>query len=212
MKVKVCGITNQADAALAADEGADLIGLVLHRGPRRVDLRTARDIVRRLPRTVEAVGLFQDQPIDEMKSALAETGLAAAQLNGQEPPDVAAALGVRVIKTFTTFTNESLERLRRYDTYAFLLDVPRGATGRSRIDLDWAVVAKKVGRVIASGRLTPEDLFDIVRKLRPWAVDAGAWTEIVPGRKDRMKVRAFVQAARAAHADTERIRVKVVAR
>ena len=209
MKIKICGITTAADAAMVADEGADMIGLVFAPGPRRVDVRAARDIARRLPKSLDAVGVFEDQPLDVVKAILAETGLRTAQLNGQETPDFAAALGVNVVKTFTAFTDESLARLRQYDTYAFLLDVPRGNRERTSIDLDWAKVAKKSGRIIASGRITPESVFEVVRKLRPWAVDAGPFTEIVPGRKDRMKVRALIQAGRAAHADTERVKVTI---
>lgn len=209
MKIKICGVTTVADALMAADEGADLIGLIFARSPRRVDVGTARDIVRRLPKTVEPVGVFLDQPLEEVRSILAETGLPTAQLHGNETPEFAACLGVRAIKTFTSFNDDSLARLRAYDTYAFLLDVPKGSGERTHIDLDWAVVAKKFGRVIASGRLTPESVFDVVRKLRPWGVDVCSGTEAVPGRKDRAKVRAFVQAARASQRDTERIKVKV---
>ncbi len=209
MRIKICGVTTVSDGAMAADEGADMIGLVFAPGPRRVDVRTAREIVRRLPKPVEPVGVFQDQPLDQVRSILAETGLRTAQLHGQESPEFAASLGVNVIKTFTAFTDESLARLRQYDTYAFLLDVPRGSQERTAIDLDWAKVAQKYGRIVASGRITPESVFDVIRKLRPWAVDAGAFTDAVPGRKDRMKVRALIQAGRAAHADTEKVKVTI---
>jgi phosphoribosylanthranilate isomerase len=209
LKIKICGVTTQADAAVVAEEGADFLGLIFARSPRRVDVKTARDIVRRLPRSIEPVGVFMDQPLDEVKSILAETGLTIAQLHGSENPAFASALGVKVIKAFTAFTEESLARLRLYDTYAFLLDVPKGSNERTRIDLDWAAVAKKHGHVIASGRLTIESVHEVVRKLRPWAVDVCSATEIVPGRKERSKVRAFVQAARTSAADTERIKVRV---
>jgi phosphoribosylanthranilate isomerase len=209
LKTKICGITTPADALMAAEEGADMIGLIFARSPRRVDVTTARDILRRLPHTVEAVGVFQDQPLEEVKSILAATGLQVAQLHGAETRDFAHALGVKVIKTFTSFTDITLKQLAGFDSYAYLLDVPKGENERTRIDLDWAVVAKKYGRVIASGRLTPETAFEVCRKLRPWAVDVCSATELVPGRKDRAKIRAFVQAIKIARQDSERIKVKV---
>ena len=209
MKTKICGVTTPADALMAAEEGADMVGLIFARSPRRVDVTTARDILRRLPHSVEAVGVFSDQPLDEVKSVLAATNLQVAQLHGSETREFALALGVKVIKTFTSFTDATLKQLADFDSYAYLLDVPKGENERTRIDLDWAVVAKKYGRIIASGRLTPETAFDVCRKLRPWAVDVCSATEIVPGRKDRAKVRAFVQAIRIARQDSERIKVKV---
>src|SRR6185503_5402477 len=109
LKVKICGVTTPGDAAMAAEEGADLIGLVFSRSPRRVDVRTARDIVRRLPKSVSAVGVFENEPLDQVRAILSETGIEGAQLNGQETPEFCSALGVNVIKTFTTFTDESLK-------------------------------------------------------------------------------------------------------
>lgn len=194
---------------MAAEEGADMVGLIFARSPRRVDVTTAKEIIRRLPRAVEPVGVFMDQPLAEVKSILNDTGLRTAQLHGDETPDFARSLGVNVIKTFTSFTDDTLETLRRFDVFAFLLDVPKSETARTKIDLDWATVAKKYGRIMASGRLTAESAFDVVRKLRPWAVDVCSFTEIVPGRKDRAKVRAFIQSVKVAHQDSERIRVKV---
>lgn len=209
MKIKICGVTSPSDGVMAADEGADMVGLIFARSPRRVDVVTAREILRRLPKSVEAVGVFLDQPAAEVRSILSESGLQIAQLHGGESPEYASSLGVRVIKTFTQFTDDTLGQLRRYDTYAFLLDVPKGGAERTKIDLDWAVVAKKHGHVIASGRLTPEGVHDVVRKLRPWGLDVCSATESVPGRKDRAKLRQFIQAARASQADTERIKVRV---
>lgn len=208
MKIKVCGITSAHDAQAAAEAGANLVGLIFARSPRRIDVRTAKDILRRLPRTLEAVGVFMDQPIEDVKSILNETGLEIAQLHGAEDPDYARSLGVRVIKTFTSFSDESLAQLRRYDCWATLLDVPKSGN-RSRIDYDWALLAKKHARVIVSGRLTPPSVHDAVRRVRPWGVDVCSATEAVPGRKDPAKMKAFVAAARAAERDTERIRVTV---
>ena len=110
MNVKICGIATAREAESAVSEGADLLGFVFMRGPRRADPRLVREIVRTLPEHVSAVGVFRNPSLEEARSVAAESGIAAAQLNGNEPPEFAAALGVRVIKTFATFTRQSLER------------------------------------------------------------------------------------------------------
>jgi phosphoribosylanthranilate isomerase len=209
LKIKICGVTSVADALAAAEEGADFVGLIFAKSPRRIDAATAREVVRSLPETVTPVGVFMDQPFTEVRATLLQTGLRFAQLHGAESPDFAATLGVHVIKTFTNYTDESLEELRKYDTYAFLLDIPKGATARASVDVHWATCAKKFGRVILSGALTAETVGELVRHVRPFGVDACRATERSPGKKDRGKLHEFVQAVRLADQVTTKIKVKV---
>lgn len=198
MNVKICGIATAREADSAVSEGADLLGFVFMRGPRRADPRLVRDIVRTLPGNVSAVGVFRNQTLEEARSVAAETGIAAAQLNGNEPPEFAAALGVRVIKTFATFTRPSLERLARYDSFAYLAD----PGGKGAVDADWAVCAKKFGRVMISAPSDFGALHELIHRVRPWGVDAA-------GLKDPAQVRALVSAVRAAEHDTQKIRVTI---
>lgn len=211
LKVKICGVTRPADALLAAEAGADYVGLIFAKSPRRVGAREAREIVRVLPKGVEAVGVFMNQPLAEVREALKESGLRLAQLHGHEDPEFCRATGVSFIKTFDTFSESSLERLKAYDAFAFLLDLPKGAgpKGRPRIDHQWALVAKRHGKVILAGKLDPENVGAAVRRVRPWGVDTCRCTESSPGVKDPSKVRDFIQAARLAHKETTRIKVRV---
>ncbi|MBI4565476.1 MAG: phosphoribosylanthranilate isomerase [Planctomycetes bacterium] len=209
MKIKICGITTPQDAAVALEEGADFLGFIFNRGPRQADARVVREIVRRIPRHAEGVGVFTDQPFDEVRSVLEQSDLTIAQLHGAEPPEYAAALGVRVIKTFTSFTRQSLGELAKYDSFAYLLDVPRGYAARSQVDPDWAVCAKKHGRIIVSGGLDSGNVREVIRRTRPYGVDVCSWTDRSPGVKDPDKIRAFIRAARWAVQDTERIKVTV---
>ncbi len=206
--VKICGITRVADAVAAAEEGADYVGLIFARSPRRVETKLAHDVLWNLPRGVEAVGVFMDQPLEEVRRVLDATGLKIAQLHGDESPRFCKELGVPVIKTFDTFGDGSIEQLKKYDSFAFLLDVPKGAGARTQIDPEWALVAKRHGRVILAGKLGAGNVGDLVVKVRPYGVDACSGTEQSPGVKDRSKVRDFIQAARAAHKETTRIKVK----
>lgn len=209
LKIKICGITAIADAEAAAEEGADFVGLIFAKSARRVDVPTARDIVRSLPPTVTPIGVFLDQPLEEVRGILAQTGIHFAQLHGAESTDYAAALGASVFKTFECYSDETLETLRKYDVYAFLLDVPKGIMSRGSIDAHWAICAKKFGRVILSGGLTANTVGEIVRKVRPFGVDVCRATESEPGKKDRHKIRDFIQASQVAEHETATIKVKV---
>ena len=208
LKVKICGITSVADALLAAEEGADYIGLIFAKSARKVDTKRAHDVLWNLPKGVQAVGVFMDQPIDEVRGILDATGLKIAQLHGAESPRFCKELGVQVIKTFDTFSDGSLEKLKSYDAYAFLLDLPKGAGARSHLDPGWATLAKRHGRVMLAGKLTGQNVGELVVRVRPYGVDSCSGTEKSHGVKDRAKVREFIQAARAAHKETTRIKVK----
>jgi len=210
LKVKICGVTRPADALAAAEAGADYVGLIFAKSPRQVAVRVARDIVKALPKGVEAVGVFMNQPLEAVRAAIKESGLRFAQLHGDEDPDFCRATGVAVIKTFDAFNEPSLERLKAYDAFAFLLDLPKGAgaKGRARVDHEWALLAKRHGKVILAGKLDPENVGAAVRKVRPWGVDTCRCTEKAPGVKDPSKIRDFIQAARFAHKETTRIKVR----
>jgi phosphoribosylanthranilate isomerase len=198
VNIKICGISSRRDADLAVAEGADLLGFVFMKGPRRIDPREAREIVKSLPANVNSVGVFRNQPQDEVRSVLAESGVGAAQLNGGEPPEYAAALGVRVIKTFPTFTRRSLEDLARYDSFAYLAD----PGSRGAVDADWAACAKKFGRVMVAAPADFGALHELIHRVRPWGVDA-------TGVKDPERIRALVGAVRAAEQDSQKIRVTI---
>jgi len=210
LKIKICGITRAADAVAAAEEGADYIGLIFAKSARKVDIKTAQEVLWNLPKGVEAVGVFMNQPLEEVRRILDATGLKTAQLHGDETPRFCKELGVAVIKTFDTFNDGSLNKLKRYDAFAFLLDLPKGggAGARAQVDPEWAVLAKRHGKVLLAGKLTADSVGEMVRRVRPWGVDVCSATEKSPGLKDRAKVRDFIQSAREAFKETTRINVK----
>lgn len=200
MKIKICGVTSVADARVCADEGADYVGLIFAASsPRRVDVAAARRVARALPSNVEPVAVFQDHPMEEVRGILQAAGIGIAQLHGRETPAYARALGVPVIKAFDRFSKRDMDRLRRYDVFAYLMDLPKNPASRRRtVDVDFAVQAKSFGRVFLSGRLDPSNVGTLAQSVRPFAVDACSCTERAPGRKDRSRVRAFIEAIRHA--------------
>jgi len=205
--VKVCGITSPADARAAADAGAAAIGLVFWpRSPRAVDLPSARGIVAALPPFVLRVGVFVDEQPDVMARIADSVGLDVLQLHGEEPPEMIAALARRALKAVRVGPGFRPEQALRYASHAagLLLDTKDadrpGGSGRP---FDWSLVAglrERVGFLVLAGGLTPDNVAEAVRAVRPDAVDVSSGVESAPGRKDPGKLRAFVAAVRSAQA------------
>jgi len=200
-KVKICGITNVADAQCAVDAGADAIGFIFAESPRRVTPEEARDILKavNLGRTV-AVGVFVDERLDRMHEVARFSGLGVLQLHGNETPDTVAELRsftFDVVKSFrVSAEKDSIGILKEYTPTAFLLDtyVPSqpGGTGKT---FDWqlAVEAKRFGRVIVAGGLGVDNVREAIETVSPYGVDASSRLEIRPGVKDHDLVREFIR-------------------
>src|SRR5215212_10603082 len=123
--VKICGITNAEDARVAADAGADAIGLVFAESPRRVNVEEARTISLVLPENILRVGVFVDEEPAEILRISREVGLDLAQLHGDESPETVTALreaGVKVMKALQVRDATVLEALDEYEADLFLLD------------------------------------------------------------------------------------------
>lgn len=202
-RVKICGLTRRDDALRAAELGAHALGFVFApRSRRRADPDTVARIVEELPPFVVAVGVFLDQPADEVRSIAARCRLDLVQLHGDEGPEYLDGLGLKAIKAISLARREDLALLDRYPgRAAFLLDAAaggeRGGTGQT-FDWSWAVAAQSRGRVVLAGGLHPGNVAEAIRRVRPWAVDTCSGTEAAPGVKDPERLRAFLQAVREA--------------
>ena len=204
-RVKICGITTWDDARLSVDLGASALGFNFYPpSPRAISPADAWSIIRRLPPFVEAVGVFVDWPplvVDALARALR---LGSVQLHGGESPDEVAELGrarrvVKAVQVGRGFRVASLSRYR--DADAFLLDgFTRGLHGGTGRTLDWNLArsARRYGRIILAGGLTPENVAEAIRVAQPYAVDVASGVESSPGVKDAAKLRAFFQAVERA--------------
>jgi phosphoribosylanthranilate isomerase len=223
--IKICGITNLEDAFAAVDAGADAVGFVFHEpSPRHIDPAAARIIVQQLPGKIEKVGVFVNASEDRLARVVDQVGLTALQCSVRSQADANLSkirssvrrlipLSVtlllenqsRLQGLTAEFTRMSESRKPKTGLDTFLLDSSTAARpGGTGTTFDWRravplvqVMSKSV-KVIIAGGLTPENIGEAIRILRPWGVDVASGVESAPGRKDPEKVRAFVRAVRAA--------------
>lgn len=210
MRVKICGVTSADDAVLAAELGAWAIGFIFWPGsPRRVDAATARAIAARLPEEVARVGVFVDQPREQIEETAAAVGLTFVQLHGRERPEYARALGRPVIKAVSLRQAGAEGALREWLDAMLLLDGrdPRdpGTDGRTA---DWTAAARVAAKreIVLAGGLTPANVAAAIRTVRPAAVDVSSGVERAPGEKDPGAMRAFFAAVAGAAAEDRRAR------
>ncbi len=206
VRVKICGITNWADAKLAADLGAHALGFNFYPGsPRVVTPAGAWDIIRRLPPMIAAVGVFVDWPAEVVAAMSRALRLSAVQLHGSESAGEVRELSATfpVIKAFAVRPGFRVATLKKYSrASAFLLDGFKagmhGGTGRT-VNWDVARQANRYGRVILAGGLTPENAARAIAEAQPFAVDIASGVEARPGKKDARALRALMRAVESAN-------------
>jgi phosphoribosylanthranilate isomerase len=204
-RIKVCGITRLGDALRAAELGADAVGFVFWPGsPRCVSPAQAAAITAALPPMVAAVGVFVDQPLGEIRTIASAVGLSAIQLHGDEPPASWGRVPGRCIKAVGAGAGYDAPAVVAWPSEVWpLVDAHdpgrRGGTGRAA---DWAF-AEAIARarpVILAGGLDASNVHEGIARVHPFAVDVSSGVEREPGIKDPDRLRAFIEAVRAADA------------
>lgn len=198
MFVKICGITNEADALLAVAMGTDALGFVFAPSARQIAPVLARDIARRLPPEILTVGVFRDETPERVVEIVSGMGLRGAQLHGRETPEQVGWVAQRVPVTIKAFGvgDPRLERAEEYSVDAVLIDSHTPGSGTV---FDWSLAESIPAgqRVILAGGLTAENVVQAIDQVKPWGVDVSSGVESAPGRKDPLKLRYFINAAKA---------------
>lgn len=203
--VKICGITRPEDAEDAFSLGADFLGLIFAKSKRQVTAEQAARIMEAVPTFQNFVGVFQDQPLEEVKNTALRLGLEYVQLHGEETIEFCNSLkisGFRVIKV--TCMEEGVkcneEMLEPYGAYAYLLDTKvdgqKGGTGRA---FNWSLIDPKLNlklKIFLSGGLRCENVGNAIDVVHPFAVDVSSGVESQPGVKDFRLVRDFIKRAK----------------
>jgi phosphoribosylanthranilate isomerase len=212
--IKICGTTSLEDALLAVEAGADALGFIFVESPRRIEPRRVREIISKLPDSVEKVGVFVDASLEYVRDVAAQTGITCAQLQGREDLEFVRNLktaipALRVIKTVRA--DHLADALSAFLDPAvmdrILIDSGSakqpGGTGKV---FDWQAARKAMTgsasaqdfHWIVAGGLAPENVGEAIRLFHPWGVDVASGVESVPGKKDPDKLERFVAAVRAA--------------
>ena len=198
-KIKICGIKNVTDALAAMDAGADLIGFNFYpKSPRYIDVGRCRDIMYVMRRYghITYVGVFVNSSVEEIYATMETCGLSLAQLHGDETPEMLSALNGKAFKAFRGVPVD-VNGFVRSESPGLLVDAAvKGVYGGSGVTADWSAAAELAKRypLLLAGGLTPENVADAVRQVKPWGVDTASGVESAPGEKDASKMKAFVRA------------------
>jgi phosphoribosylanthranilate isomerase len=215
--IKICGITNPEDARASVAAGADALGFVFYPpSPRNIDPSRARQIIQGLPQTIEKIGVFVNQEVDEVWRIAEQACLTAVQFHGEQYRNRSQVPGNRRVLLsvpWTAMMGNGPERAQSLisltattdNLMAIMIDSGSkdqpGGTGRP---FDWESALPSIASlqserpVVVAGGLTPDNVFAAIDILRPWGVDVSSGVEASPGKKDAAKVRAFIQAVHRA--------------
>lgn len=201
--IKICGVTRVQDALAAAHSGAQAIGMVLYsKSPRVIDFIQAARIVRSLPPFVTPVALLVDPTAEFVERVIADVGPALLQFHGDEDPDFCGSFGFPYVKAIRVRPDvDLLQCARAYGGAKGLLldafvDGARGGTGTT---FDWSLIPQEFPLpIILAGGLDPRLVTEAIQRVRPWAVDVSSGVESEPGKKDAVKIAAFIQGVKDA--------------
>lgn len=204
--VKICGITNPADARAAVDAGADLLGFIFYPpSPRYVTPEQAREILDGLGeqrRTIRAVGVFVNEPLETVQDVMERAGLDLAQLHGKETPEMVQEMGTRAFKSIQANDLDTAHALMAHyrgavngNRPALIVDAPPAKLpGGNGMLADWSV-ASAIARefpILLAGGLTVDNVQEAITRVSPYGVDVSSGVERTPGLKDHDKVREFI--------------------
>ena len=206
-KVKVCGITNLADAEKALEFGADALGFNFYPpSPRCIAPEVARAVLQRLPEGSCNIAVFVNEPKEKVREIIAHGELAngrqaysALQFHGEESQEYCRGWSMKVIKAFRVREKKSLEGMEQFPADFYLLDSWSSGYGGSGAAFSWEwLEGLKTEKLILSGGLSIENVVEAIRRIHPYGVDVCTGVETRPGIKDHAKLKEFILAAKGA--------------
>jgi len=206
-KVKVCGITNLADAEKALEFGADALGFNFYPPSSRcIAPAEARAVLQRLPEGPCNIAVFVNEPKEKVREIIAHGELAngrqaysALQFHGEESQEYCRGWSMKVIKAFRVREKQSLEGMERFPADFYLLDSWSSGYGGSGAVFSWEwLEGVKTEKLILSGGLSIENVVEAIRRIHPYGVDVCSGVETRPGIKDHAKLKEFILAAKGA--------------
>ncbi|MCW5662431.1 MAG: phosphoribosylanthranilate isomerase [Piscinibacter sp.] len=203
-RIKICGLTREADVDAAVEAGADAVGFVFYaKSPRAVTPGRAAELARRLPPFVTPVGLFVNAGADEIAAVAGAIPTLLLQFHGDESPEACRAAARPFLRAARMAPGFDLLDFtaRFHDAHAVLLDAfVEGYGGGGKV-FDWSVIPANVPRpVVLSGGLHAGNVIEGILRVRPWAVDVSSGVEAAKGIKDAALMRRFCEAVREADA------------
>ncbi|WP_431895265.1 phosphoribosylanthranilate isomerase [Nonomuraea sp. bgisy101] len=195
MFVKICGLSEPEHVEAAVEAGADAIGFVMTRSPRRVSPARAAELAAPVPAHVLTVGVFMGEPVEEVRQAATAAGVRAVQLHGRHPHADFTALKDLGLTLVRAVPADADLRTGAFDEDLLIVDAPRAGAGEP---WDWAAVrGGPSGHWLLAGGLDPGNVRQAIAAAQPWGVDVSSGVEVSRGVKDSALIRAFLQAARA---------------
>jgi phosphoribosylanthranilate isomerase len=201
-RIKICGMTDQKEAAHAIGCGVDALGFIFfQKSPRNIDPNRAKDIIGTFPPFVDAVGVFVNENPEVIVEIIKYCRLTTVQLHGSESPEYCQQIPGRIVKAFQVAPSMKPDDLSAYDDVVsgFLLDTYhkkiKGGTGET---FDWSRVEKLRPQkpVILAGGITPDNAAEAIHQVKPYGIDANSGLETAPGRKDIDKITRLIQTVR----------------
>ncbi|WP_134114554.1 phosphoribosylanthranilate isomerase [Orenia marismortui] len=198
-KVKICGITNLEDAQAAVDYGADLLGFIFAQSPRKINKKQVKNIQSQLPKGIKTVGVFANQPVEEIQNIIDYCQLDYIQLHGSESPEYCQEFELPIIKAFRVKDEAYLDKLSEYKIDKYLLDTyhPDKLGGVGKVfNWDLALKAKEYGDIIIAGGLNPDNIGEAIKVIAPYGVDVSSGVEAKTAKKDLNKMKNFIDNAK----------------
>jgi phosphoribosylanthranilate isomerase len=195
MKVKICGIQDLQTALLAIEAGADAIGFVFAKSKRTITPEKAEQIAKHFPSHILKIGVFVNEPLEQLTRIHKQVGLDYVQCHGDESVEFMKSLPFQAIKAVGISSINDIKYANHYGTDFLLFDSPKGEyEGGTGTKFTWELLQKSsVGknRMILAGGLTPENVAEAIKIVKPFMVDVSSGVE-TDGRKDIDKIREFI--------------------